>query len=157
VLQKTHVYGFFIGFFVLFGVFASGASAAPLRGMESGFLQAVNSSRAANGLRPLRLDLRLRTAARAHSVEMLRRNSFTHGNFAARMAAFHIRSSAGENLAWGSGSYASPQTVISEWLRSPEHRANLLRATYTRIGIGLARGTFLGYGGSTVVTADFAH
>ena len=45
---------------------------------------------------------------------------------------------------------------MREWLASPEHRANLLRPGYARIGIGLVRGSFLGNGGATVVTADFA-
>jgi uncharacterized protein YkwD len=47
-------------------------------------------------------------------------------------------------------------TVITEWLQSPEHRANLLRPSFTRIGIGAAQGSFLGNAGAIVVTADFA-
>jgi len=120
-------------------------------------LRAVNRTRAAHGLRSLRLDTRLIRAARSHSVEMLRGDYFSHGDFHGRMVAFHVRGpAAGENLAWGNGSYAQPAAIVAEWLASPEHRANLLRAGWTRIGIGLARGTFLGNGGSTVVTADFA-
>ena len=41
-------------------------------------------------------------------------------------------------------------------MASPGHRANLLRPGWKRIGIGSRTGTFLGYGGATVVTADFA-
>ena len=62
----------------------------------------------------------------------------------------------GENLAWGGSRRGSPRATLVAWLRSPEHRANLLRAGWTRVGIGLVRGTFLGNGGATVVTADFA-
>jgi uncharacterized protein YkwD len=117
----------------------------------------VNAARSANALRPLRLDLTLRSAARSHSGEMLRRNYFAHGAFAARMATFHVRGhEAGENLAWGAGTYGRAGTIVAEWLASPEHRANLLKAGFTRIGIGLVRGTFLGTAGATVVTADFA-
>jgi uncharacterized protein YkwD len=88
---------------------------------------------------------------------MLRRNYFAHGAFAARMAAFHVQGrQAGENLAWGSGPYGGAGAMISEWLASPEHRANLLSPVYSRIGIGLVRGTFQGTAGATVVTADFA-
>jgi uncharacterized protein YkwD len=136
---------------------APAAGAATRRTAASSLLQAVNQTRAQHGLRPLRLDLHLVRAARAHSLQMLRANAFSHGDFHSRMVAFHVVGpTAGENLAWGSGAYAAPTTIVREWLTSPEHRANLLRPGWTRIGIGLARGTFLGNGGSTVVTADFA-
>jgi uncharacterized protein YkwD len=73
------------------------------------------------------------------------------------MVAFHVQGQyVGENLAWGSGSTWSADAMIAEWLRSPRHRANLLRPGYTRIGIGTSQGSFLGTDGSTVVTADFA-
>jgi len=41
-------------------------------------------------------------------------------------------------------------------MASAGHRANLLRPGWTRIGIGSRLGTFHGYTGATVVTADFA-
>jgi uncharacterized protein YkwD len=134
-----------------------GAVAAPARSSEAGVLAAVNAARTAHGLRPLRLDLTLRSAARSHSADMLHRNYFAHGAFAGRMAAFHVQGrQAGENLAWGSGPYGRAGTMISEWLASPEHRANLLSPAFSRIGIGLVHGTFQGTVGATVVTADFA-
>ncbi|MDX6487250.1 MAG: hypothetical protein QOF43_2403 [Gaiellaceae bacterium] len=120
-----------------------------------GVLQAVNATRSAYGLRPLRVDQRLRSAARSWSATLLRQNVFSHGDFSGRMTAFHIRGSAGENLAWGTGSYGTPRSIVAAWLRSPEHRANLLNPAYTRIGIGLARGSFQGYGGATIAAADF--
>jgi len=123
----------------------------------TGLLQAVNQTRVAHGLRPLKVDTTLVRAARSHSTEMLRGNFFAHGDFHGRMVAFHVVGPvAGENLAWGNGPYASASSIIAEWLASPEHRANLLHAGWTRIGIGITRGTFLGNGGSSVVTADFA-
>lgn len=136
---------------------AAGALAAPQSRAEISLLRAVNATRTAHGLRPLSLDATLTRAARAHSLEMLQGGYFAHGNFRGRMVAFHVRgTSAGENLAWGTGSFAAPAMVISEWLRSPEHRANLLRPSFTRIGIGTTQGSFLGAGGATVMTADFA-
>ena len=137
---------------------ASGAAAASsLSPAEAGLVQAVNATRAAHGLQPLSLDPTLTRAARLHNTEMIRGGYFAHGNFAGRMLAFHVHGSfLAENLAWGSGGYASAGAVISEWLHSPRHRANLLRPSFTRIGIGAVQGSFLGNGGSTVVTADFA-
>ena len=136
---------------------ASGSLAARLSSAESSLLRAVNTTRAAHGLGRLQLDSTLTLAARSHSREMLRGNYFAHGAFTARMLGFHVRGPfAGENLAWGNGSFAAPGTIVSEWLRSPEHRANLLRPGFTRIGIGATFGTFLGRSGATVLTADFA-
>jgi uncharacterized protein YkwD len=148
-----------IVFAVVFSVFvlAPAAGAGTKSSVVTSLLQAVNQTRAAHGLRPLRLDRTLVRAARAHSAEMLRDNVFTHGDFHGRMVAFHVRGpQAGENLAWGDGYYAQPSSIIAEWLASPEHRANLLRPGWTRIGIGLVRGTFLGNADATVVTTDFA-
>lgn len=154
--KTTHI---LIVLAVVFGVLAlaPAAGAAPRAGASSNLLRLVNQVRVARGLRPLTVDVSLARAARAQSRSMLRGNYFSHGDFRSRMVAFNVRAArAGENLAWGSGSYGTPAGIIAGWLASPGHRANLLRPGWTRIGIGLARGTFLGNGGSTVVTADFA-
>ena len=156
---KKHIYVVLAAVFSVF-VLAAAASAGvrtTKAGTVAGLLQAVNRTRAAHGLRPLRVDRTLVRAARAHSVEMLRGNYFAHGDFRGRMLTFHVRGpQAGENLAWGNGAYARPASIVAEWLASPEHRANLLHAGWTRIGIGITNGTFLGNGGVAVVTADFA-
>ena len=62
----------------------------------------------------------------------------------------------GENLAWGTGPYATARQVVRGWMGSPGHRANLLRPGWNRIGLGALKGTFGGYAGATVFTADFA-
>jgi uncharacterized protein YkwD len=150
------IFAVFAAVFVVFAaVPASFAAHRTVSGAS--LLQAVNAARQAYGLSPLRPDPTLTQAARAHTSDMLRRDYFAHGNFPGRMAAFHVRlHTAGENLAWGTGPYGAAGEVVQEWLASPEHRANLLAAGYSRIGIGLGRGTFLGSGDATVVTADFA-
>jgi uncharacterized protein YkwD len=155
--RKTQILLIFSAVFcALFAV--SGASAGrSSTPAEAGLLRAVNATRAAHGLGVLRLDSTLTRAARRHSTEMIQGGYFAHGNFRGRMVAFHVAGPfVGENLAWGSGSYAAAGTVIAEWLNSPAHRANLLRPSFTRIGIGAMQGSFLGNGGSTVFTADFA-
>jgi uncharacterized protein YkwD len=133
------------------------ASAAALTRPESSLLQELNRVRRTHGLVALRGDARLQRAARAHSAEMLRSGSFSHGDFALRMRRFGVRGSfAGENLAWGVGARAAAPTIVAEWLASPGHRANLLRPGFRRIGLGRLVGTFAGYSGAAVVTADFA-
>jgi uncharacterized protein YkwD len=159
VFAKKHIFVVFAVFCCAFTL-ASTAGArdrAAHRSAATSLLLAVNRARVAHGLRPLRIDTTLARAARSHSDDMLRGNYFAHGDFHGRMVSFHVRGPvAGENLAWGNGPYARASTIIAEWLASPEHRANLLHAGWTRIGIGITSGTFLGNAGASVVTADFA-
>jgi uncharacterized protein YkwD len=125
--------------------------------VEQSLIGAVNDVRAAHNLRPLRVDPELMEAARAHSSTLLRTNVFEHGSFADRLVRHGARGPAfGENLAWGTGRLASARSIVSGWMASPGHRANLLRPGWNRIGIGALSGRFLGHRGATVVTADFA-
>jgi uncharacterized protein YkwD len=131
--------------------------ATKLTQSERSLLAAVNNVRAAHGLRRLTVDPALQRVARSYSTTMIRTGRFTHGDMGRRVAASGARGPAyGENLAWGTGSYASARTIVANWMRRPSHRANLMRAGWTRIGIGAVQGTFMGRRGATVVTADFA-
>jgi uncharacterized protein YkwD len=133
------------------------AQAATVSQKERSLLAAVNGVRAAHNLRPLKIDEKLQTTARAYSATMIQQDVFTHGNFFERVAASGARGPAyGENLAWGTGPGATVGTIVRMWMASPGHRANLLRPGWSRVGIGAIRGNFLGYDGATVVTADFA-
>jgi len=136
---------------------AQAKQATPLSQSERALLGAVNDVRAAHNLRPLRVDTTLVRAARDYSATLIRRNVFTHGALGPRLARYGARGPLyGENLAWGKGETATARGIIQGWLASPRHRANLLRPDWTRIGIGSRTGTFLGYAGATIVTADFA-
>jgi uncharacterized protein YkwD len=120
-------------------------------------LRAVNSMRAAHDLRPLRIDPTLVRAARDYSATLILRDIFTHGALGPRLQRYGARGPLfGENLAWGTGERATARAFFRGWMASPGHRAILLRPEFTRIGIGTRTGTFLGYAGATVVTADFA-
>jgi uncharacterized protein YkwD len=46
---------------------------------------------------------------------------------------------AGENIAWGAGSYGDVRSIFTAWVHSPEHLANIL-GRYGQIGIGLDSG-----------------
>jgi uncharacterized protein YkwD len=132
------------------------AQAAPTP-FESALLHAMNDARQAHGLAPLRLDRRLQRVARAHSSKMLRTGSFSHGAFSARIRAAGVSARrVGENLAWAAGALSQARAIVSVWLKSPEHRANLLRPGYRTVGVGAQRGTFAGVAGALVVTTDFA-
>ena len=130
---------------------------ASVSASHSTLLQAINAVRVAHGLRPVRIGNRLESAAEAHTKAMLATQVFDHGAFVARLRDFHITApSIGENLAWATGSYATPDAIVAAWLASPPHRANLLDPSYTRIGIGDLAGAFQGNLDARVVTVDFA-
>jgi uncharacterized protein YkwD len=120
-------------------------------------LREMNLARAQHHLQPLRPYPNLVRAARSYSLELLRDNVFTHGNFAARMQRYPAPgTAAGENLAWGAGPSATARAIVAGWLASPGHRANLLRPGFRYVGVGTATGPFAGMADATVVTADFA-
>ena len=136
---------------------ADAASTASLTQAESSLLSAMNSARAAHGLQPLRADGRLERAARKHSSYMLRTGTFAHGAFARRIRRVGVRAPRiGENLAWSSGSLTAARAIVSMWLASPEHRANLLHPGYRFVGVGALRGAFDGQSNALMVTTDFA-
>jgi uncharacterized protein YkwD len=88
---------------------------------------------------------------------MVASNTFGHGAFGSRMARFAVAGRvAGENLAWGTGSRGAARGIVAAWLASPGHRANLLRPSFLRVGVGDLAGSFRGHSGAHVVTADFA-
>ncbi len=135
---------------------AGGAGAASFGGSDRALLDEMNRARAARGLAPLRLDMRLQGAANAHSRDMIRRDYFSHGNFSARMARFRAHGPRlAENIAWGTGTRFPARSIVRMWLRSPGHRANLLRPGFRRVGVAARSGRFTGWS-ATVATATFA-
>jgi uncharacterized protein YkwD len=146
----------FVTVFIFPGA-ASAAGKATLTSEESSLLSAMNQARIAHGLRPLHADARLERAARSHSSTMLRTGTFFHGAFTARIRRAGVRSPrVGENLAWGVGALSRARAILSMWLASPGHRANLLRPGYRLVGVGALRGSFSGYRDALMVTTDFA-
>jgi uncharacterized protein YkwD len=133
------------------------AAAATHPRSKSALLRAINKARTSRGLTPFVEDTRLDAPARQHVSWMLHSGRFTHGDFGSRILRSHAPGPTfGENLAWGAGSEAAPGAIVQAWLSSPEHRLNLLRPGFHRIGLGVAKGAFAGYSGAVVVTADFA-
>jgi uncharacterized protein YkwD len=99
----------------------------------------VNAERAKRGLGRLRIDERLRRAARAHSADMARRGYFAHrGNRGPspvdRMLAAGFEDPAGENIAAGQ---ETPAAVVRAWMQSIPHRKNILHKEFRSIGVGL--------------------
>jgi uncharacterized protein YkwD len=124
---------------------------------ETSLLREMNRVRAQHGLGQLRVDTHLERAARSHSKEMVGSGVFQHGDFGTRMLQYNVTGKlAGENLAWGTGARGTARGIVVAWLGSPEHRANLLRPSFSRVGIADLVASFQGHAGAHVVTADFA-
>ncbi len=99
----------------------------------------VNVERQKNGLAPLTLDPAISNVARIKSKDMSDNNYFAHqsptyGSAADMLTQNGIRYSAwGENIAAGQ---KTPEEVVSAWMNSPGHKANILASHFTKIGVG---------------------
>ncbi len=135
---------------------AADAAGVQLTNQEQSFVQAVNATRARYSLPALRVATTLTRAARAHSVDMIRRRYFAHGDFRNRLWRFGVRTGrVGEDLGWSIDDEAAIQRVVAMWLASPKHRYVLLLPGFRRIGVGVAEGPFKDQPDTVVVTADF--
>ena len=117
----------------------------------------LNEQRAKHHLRPLHENTKLERAARGHSYAMVNHHYFDHGDFVGRIrrAGYH-GFTLGENIAWGSLRYSTPASIVDMWMHSPGHRANILRAKFRDIGIGIADGApQSGVGQAATYTTDF--
>lgn len=105
-------------------------------GSEDEVLSLVNAERAKYGIAPLRNDTLLALGAAARSTTMALSGSLTHNGWVEAIRAAGYRGSAlGENIASG---YPSAASVVSGWMRSDGHRANILRG-YADSGVGCVK------------------
>ena len=110
---------------------------------EQEVIRLVNQIRSEKGLRPLSYDWELSRVARYKSQDMKDNKYFSHtspvyGTPFQMIKDFGISYRiAGENIARG---YATPQAVVNGWMNSSGHRANILNANYTHIGVGYVSG-----------------
>lgn len=115
----------------------------------------INSGRQADGLAPLTNNAALSAGALKHSQDMVMNNFFDHvspttGTMADRMRAAGIAYwCAGENLALTSGA----DRAYEQFMGSEGHRANILNANYTDVGVGIVWNP---NSGQYVVTVWFA-
>ena len=52
---------------------------------------------------------------------------------------------AGENLAWGTGELGTVRSILTAWVNSPDHLANMLTASFDQVGVGMQVGPLNGY------------
>lgn len=128
-----------------------------LSASEQLILELVNKERAAAGLEPLATDGRINAAAQKHSEWMADGRVLNHTGSGGSSPWDRMKAEGwteypmGENIAYNpfnqhqpiSGAYV-PQAIVegmhTGWMNSSGHRANILSANYTVIGIGDAIG-----------------
>ena len=112
---------------------------AAVASFEKEVVRLVNEQRAQYGLQPLRENWELSRVARFKSRDMADNRYFSHtsptyGTPFQMIRAFGLSfRTAGENIAYGQ---RTPQAVVNAWMNSSGHRANILNAAYTQIGVG---------------------
>ena len=120
-----------------------------------------NQIRRNHNLRTFCVHPKLQRAARAHSKDMIRRDYFSHDTKGGGSADQRVKKFGynyryfGENIAYGSGSSGTPRSIMRSWMHSSGHRHNILTGRFREIGIGTYTGTYKGYKGITMYTADF--
>jgi uncharacterized protein YkwD len=130
-------------------VMQTGTVAAAPAESDSGWfavrvLELTNDERQKAGLGPLALSTELSDAAQEYSQVLATSGCFEHTcgavpNFGDRalQAGYTGWSALGENIAAG---YPTAEAVVSSWMNSPGHRANILSAKFTEIGVGMVSG-----------------
>jgi uncharacterized protein YkwD len=104
----------------------------------------INAQRARNGEPALTQNPMLQQAATFHSLDMAKRKYFEHADPDGEQPDARIVHAGyppilvGENLAWGELGESTPANIVSLWMKSPGHRANVLERGYREIGIGFA-------------------
>lgn len=107
-------------------------------------LRLVNIERAKVGAAPLVLDEALCNAANMRAIEMDYSGNFSHtrpdgSNCFTVFDVCNVQweKRCGENIAAGQ---ATPEKVMETWINSSGHYANILNASYTKMGLGYSTG-----------------
>ena len=105
---------------------------------ENAVLNLVNKYRKQNGLASVKLDSALSDAASTRAKEIVSSFSHTRPNGSSCFTVLSENgisyNGAGENIAYGQ---SSPDEVMTAWMNSAGHRANILNASFTRLGVGV--------------------
>ncbi len=121
---------------------------------QADIISATNKARKTAGLNTVTTDEPLTRAAQKKADDMAKNSYFSHES-PSGMKFWTLISeegyaymNAGENLAVH---HKSTLSLMTAWLESPSHRANILGTQYTDIGIGIAYGERKGFKGWYVV------
>lgn len=115
---------------------------------QSGVLQWTNYYRKDGGLAPLALNSALNSAAGMKLKDMFANQYFEHVSPQGLGPSYWVETSGysyiltGENLALGN--FKDDKALVGGWMASPGHRANIMNAKYSEIGIAVGRGIYQG-------------
>lgn len=142
------LFAFFLISSLSFGALSTPAHASNTAQLDVASIVALaNADRAANGAPALTEDTLLDRAAQLKADDMAAKGYFAHVSPSGVTPWDWFKSvqyyyyDAGENLAEG---FADATSLETAWMHSPTHRANLLNAVYSRVGIGIAEGMYQG-------------
>jgi uncharacterized protein YkwD len=117
---------------------------------RAGVIAWTNTNRQQNGgLPPLAENLQLDKAAQLKLADMFKQQYFEHINpqgvgpgDLAKQAGYNFIAE-GENLALGN--FTDDQNLLTAWMNSPGHRANILNVKYQEIGVAVGQGMYQGH------------
>ena len=119
--------------------------ASPSADVVEGYLRTwLNADRAANGLQPLRLDIRLRTVARDRASTLAVLNVLDHaaaGDLGTQLTNADVRDFGwGEDIGWTSYAWgqAAASSLYAMWKHSSEHWSLMMNPDFNYVGVGLA-------------------
>jgi uncharacterized YkwD family protein len=121
---------------------AKPASTASITAEEQQMVNLVNKERTSRGLASLAVDQKLVTVARMKSQDMISKNYFGHQS-PTYGSPFDLMKSQGITYRYAGENLAGADTVQrahTNLMNSDGHRANILNANYTKIGIGVVHG-----------------
>lgn len=143
-----------IGLFLALNLFVRILDSTPLHilGFTSSItidevVRLTNEQRLAQGLPALKYNERLADAARRKAANMFEENYWSHYSPSGKdpwtwfNAAGYKYTHAGENLA---KDFGSSDRMISAWMDSATHRANIVNAKFQEIGVAVVPGTLQG-------------
>ena len=126
---------------------STGAGTVSMSEYASQVVTLVNQERAKAGLSPLKAtNSSLTLVALDKAKDMYNNNYFDHtsptyGSPFDMMKQYGVTyRSAGENIAKGQ---RTPQEVMTAWMNSPGHKANILNASFTTIGVAYYNGVWV--------------
>ena len=131
---------------------------AGVKKKEAAFRCLLNHERADRALPKLTWKVPLAKGARRSNTLMVRCRAFSHTpcgespTESVRKGGYRGRF-AGENIAWGTGSFGTARSTFRSWMDSPGHRRAMLNRSARAAGVAVKpRQTFQGYEGASLWT-----
>ena len=128
----------------------------------------INKKRASHGVGGVAGNGSLDSAAQRHTDHMVGSGCFDHVCSGESGMTSRVKQTGylngvqswglGENIAAGSGSHASPASIVQAWMNSQPHRVTLLNPRFEHVGVGVDEGTpWKPHADGATYTTDFGY